>query len=85
MTSPGMSNLNWPAAQAGELTEAELDRKQRDLGAWLMLAEPLPIDASEQIEPEPAAEAWWVWWIVYPAVLVLTILSCFRWPLWVQP
>jgi hypothetical protein len=75
MSIIGMQNLNTPATQPGALTAADLD-KEAALGAWHMLAEPLPA-----VETEPQ----WVRWIFYPAVIAITIAACFAWPLWVTP
>lgn len=36
-------------------------------------------------QPLPEAEPWWVRWILWPAVVLLTVAACAIWPYWVQP
>lgn len=50
-------------------------------GAWLALAEELQVDAP----PVPVDDPWWVKWLLWPAVFVLTIIACFVSPIWVSP
>ena len=88
MRADDMTNLNTPALATGRLTEAELARKQADLGAWTMLAEPLDaqMDAQTDVDPtDDLADPWWFQWIVWPAAFALAIAASFIWPLWIEP
>lgn len=79
-----MTNLNTPPLATGRLTEADLARKQADLGAWAMLAEPLEVEPHAG-HGDDLADPWWVKWIVWPAAFALAIAASFLWPLWIQP
>lgn len=36
-------------------------------------------------QPLPVADPWWVQWLLWPVVVVLTVAACAIWPYWVQP
>ena len=79
-----MTNLNTPPLAVGQLTEDDVARKQADLGAWTMLAEPLEAQPEFQGEQD-VGDPWWFKWIVWPVVFVVSIAASIRWPHRIQP